>query len=153
MKGAGRNFKMRPKSLRILLINDTHGMKARQMVLEGHGHKVVLAPSVSGGLDQLTSQTFDLVVTVYRMAYSSEQQVIEKIRQHDPQILIIVLSGFVEILGLTEQSTGADAVLSKGPHEVQHLLRAIDRLSSRRTPNKPPGSGRTGLRAPKGKTG
>ena len=144
---------MGPKSLRILLINDTHGMMARRTTLERHGHKVTLAPSVQEGLDQLTSQTFDLVVTVYRMADSSGQQVIGKIRQHDPQILIVVLSGYVEVLGLTEQSTGADVVLSKGPHEVQDLLRAIDRLSRRRIPTKPPGSVRTGSRAPKGKTG
>jgi len=144
---------MRPKSLRILLINDTLGMMARRAALERHGHKVALAPSVQEGLDQLTSQTFDLVVTVYRMDNSSGQQVIEKIRQHDPQILIVVLSGYVEILGLTEQSTGADVVLSKGPHEVQNLLRAIDRLSRRRILSKPPGSVQTGSRAPKGKTG
>src|SRR5947209_426998 len=144
---------MLPKSLRILLINDTRGMMARRTALERYGHKVAVAPSVQEGLDQLTSQTFDLVVTVYRMANSSGQQVIEKIRQHDPQILIVVLSGYVEILGLTEQSTGADVVLSKGPHEVQDLLRAIDRLSRRRIPTKPPGSVRTGSRAPKGKTG
>ena len=144
---------MRPQSLRILLINDTLGMMARRTALERHGHKVALAPSVQEGLDQLTSQTFDLVVTVYRMDNSSGQQEIEKIRQHDPQILIVVLSGYVEILGLTEQSTGADVVLSKGPHEVQNLLRAIDRLSRRRIPTKPPGSVRTGSRAPKGKTG
>ena len=144
---------MHPKSLRILLIDDTRGMMARRTALERHGHKVALAPSVQEGLDQLTSQTFDLVVTVYRMANSSGQQVIEKIRQHDPQILIVVLAGYVEILGLTEQSTGADVVLSKGPHEVQNLLRAIDRLSRRRIPTKPPGSVRTGSRAPKGKTG
>ena len=144
---------MRPKSLRILLINDTRGMMARRTALERHGHKVALAPSVQEGLDQLTSQTFDLVVTVFRMDNSSGQQVLEKIRHHDPQILIVVLSGHVEILGLTEQSTGADVVLSKGPHEVQNLLRAIDRLSRRRIPSKPPGSVRTGSRAPKGKTG
>ncbi len=144
---------MRPKSLRILLINDTLGMMARRAALERHGHKVALAPSVQEGLDQLTSQTFDLVVTVYRMDNSSGQQVIEKIRQHDPQILIVVLAGYVEILGLTEQSTGADVVLSKGPLEVQGLLRAIDRLSRRRIPANPPGSVRTGSQAPKGKTG
>ena len=97
------DFMMHSKSLRIL-INDTRGMMARRTALERHGHKVTVAPSVQEGLDQLTSQTFDLVVTVYRMADSSEQQVIEKIRQHDPQILIVVLSGYVEILGLTEQS-------------------------------------------------
>ena len=143
----------RANSLRILLFNDSRGMMARQTVLEQHGHKAAVARSVQEGLDQLTSQTFDLVVTDYRMPLSSGQQLIEKIRQHDRRILIVVISGYVDTLGLTEQSTGADAVLYKGPHEVQDLLRVMDRLSRRRTPAKPPGSVRTGSRAPKGKTG
>jgi len=44
------------------------------------------------------------------------QQLIQKIRQQNPQIPIVILSGYVEILGLTEESTGADIVLAKGPH-------------------------------------
>ena len=140
------------KCLRVLLFNNRHGMMARQTVLEERGHKAVVAPGEQEGLDQLTSQTFDLVVTDYRNKVSG-QRVIEKIRQHNPRILIVVFSGHVDALGLTEQSTGADAVLSKGPHEVQDLIRVIDRLSRRRSLAKPPGLVRTGSRAQKGKTG
>lgn len=141
----------RAKCLRVLLFNDQHGMMARETVLEQHGHKAIVAPSEQEGLDQLISQTFDLVVTDYRNQ-ASGQRVIEKIRQHDPRILIVVVSGYVDTFGLTEQSTGADAVLSKGPHEVQDLLRVIDRLARRDSLAKPPGSVRTGSRAPRGKT-
>jgi CheY-like chemotaxis protein len=102
----------------------TPALTARQTVLEHHRHKVALAPSVQEGLEQLTSQTFDVVVIVAptpdspgQIATSRLAQAIEKIRQHDPQIGIVVLAGYVETLSLTEQSTGADVVLSKGPHE------------------------------------
>jgi CheY-like chemotaxis protein len=140
------------KRLRILLFNDMSGMIARRTVLEQHGYTATVAPSALEGLDQLTSETFDLVVTDYRNK-SSGQELIEKIRQHAPRILIVVLSGYVDTFGLTEQSTGADAVLSKGPDEVRHLLQVVNRLYRRRILAKPPGSVRKGPKAPRGKTG
>lgn len=131
---------MRAPSLRILLINNNrHGLVARRAVLEEHGHKVTAASGGQDGLDRFAAQPFDLVVTDYRMPEVSGQQVIRKIRQQNPQVPIVLLSGFVEPLGLTEQSTGADVVLSKGPREVQELLRAIARLARKRPVAKPPG--------------
>ncbi len=132
---------MRPLSLRILLIDDNrHGLIARRAVLEQQGHKVVIASSGRDGLEQFQSQKFDIVVTDYRMPELSGQQVIRTIRQSQPKTAIVLLSGYVDALGLTEQSTGADIVLAKGPGEVQELLRAVARLAKRRTaPSKPPG--------------
>ena len=128
---------MRPQSLRILLIDDNkHGLVARRTVLEQQGHKVTVAAGGQEGLDQFAAHPFDLVVTDYRMPEVNGQQVIRKIRQQSPQTPIVLLSGYVDSLGLTEQSTGADVVLSKGPTEVQVLLRAIERLSRRRIPVK-----------------
>ncbi len=134
---------MRTVSLRILLIDDNrHGLVARRMVLEQHGHKVTAVSRGQDGIELFQSQSFDLVVTDYRMPEVSGQQVIRKIRQHTPKMPIVLLSGYVEALGLTEQSTGADVVVSKGPGEVQELLRAVARLGKRRIPAKPPGSAR-----------
>lgn len=129
---------MRAPSLRILLIDDNrHGLVARRAVLEQLGHKVSTASGGQEGIDQFHAQPFDLVVTDYRMPEVSGQQVIRKIRQHSPKIPIILLSGYVEALGITEQSTGADVVLSKGPGEVQALLRAVARVTKRRVSAKP----------------
>jgi len=141
---------MRTVSLRILLIDDNrHGLVARRMVLEQHGHKVSAVSRGQDGIELFQSQSFDLVVTDYRMPEVSGQQVIRKIRQHTPKMPIVLLSGYVEAQGLTEQSTGADVVISKGPGEVQELLRAVARLSKRRIPVKPPGSDRVSKTASK----
>ena len=145
---------MRAQSLRILLIDDNrHGLVARRRVLEELGHKVTLALGGQEGVDRFSSEIFDLVVTDYRMPEVSGQLVIRKIRQLSPKIPIVLLSGYVESLGLDEQGTGADVVLSKGPGEVQELVRTIARLTRRRVPAKPPGSSRGPGHARKQKAG
>src|ERR1051325_4623485 len=100
---------MRTLSLRILLIDDNrHGLVARRTVLEQLGHKVVVASGGQDGIDQFQSQKFDLIVTDYRMPEVTGQQVIRKVRQTDTGVPIVMLSGYVDALGLTEQSTGAE---------------------------------------------
>ena len=64
---------------------------------------------------------------------------IQKIRRLDPQARVILLSGFVEPLGLTEQNTGADAVITKSSNEPAHLVRSVKRLVNRPL-RKPPSS-------------
>ncbi len=143
---------MRAQSLRILLIDDNrHGLVARRTVLEQQGHEVTTAANGPDGLERFQEETFDLVVTDYRMPGMTGQQVIKKIRQDRPKIPIVLLSGYVEALGLEAESTGADIVLSKGPGEVQGLLRAITRLT-RRVPKKPVGSVK-GTKSKKAKAG
>ena len=132
---------MRSPSLRILLIDDNrHGLIARRSVLEELGHAVTVTSNGEEGIDQFTSTPFDVVVTDYRMPGLTGQQVIRKLRQHSPKIPIVLLSGYVEALGLTARETGADLVLSKGPGEVQELIRAIARLTKRTARAKSPAS-------------
>ena len=137
---------MRSQSLRILLIDDNrHGLIARRSVLEELGHKVSVAPGGQDGIDQFAATPFDVVVTDYRMPGVTGQQVIRKIRQQSPRTPIVLLSGYVEALGLTARETGADVVLSKGPKEVQELVRVIARLTQKKgaARPKPPGSAPT----------
>ena len=65
---------------------------------------------------------------------------IRRVRPIDHALSIILISGFVEALGLDEKSTGADAVVNKGAHEIPNLLRAVERLLARTTPKRPPAS-------------
>ena len=133
---------MRSPSLRILLIDDNrHGLIARRSVLEELGHAVTVASNGQDGIDEFTSTPFDVVVTDYRMPGLTGQQVIRKLRQQSSKTAIVLLSGYVEAMGLTARETGADVVLSKGPGEVQELIRAITRLTKKRaTRSKPPAS-------------
>ena len=57
----------------------------------------------------------------------------------DPNARVIMLSGFVEPLGLTEQNTGANAVIAKTSNEAAHLVRSVKRLVNRGA-RKPPAS-------------
>jgi DNA-binding NarL/FixJ family response regulator len=64
-------------------------------------------------------------------------ELIQRLRAINPNVRVVLLSGFVDPLGLTEDSTGADVVLAKSSHEAQQLVRAVKRLVSSRSLRKP----------------
>jgi CheY-like chemotaxis protein len=68
------------------------------------------------------------------------RELIRMIRSQKPDAPVILLSGFVEFAGLTEQNTGADLVLEKCSSEQTSLIRAIGRLARRGLVRKPPAS-------------
>jgi CheY-like chemotaxis protein len=67
-------------------------------------------------------------------------ELIKRIRSAQTGARIILLSGFVEPLGLTEQSTGADVVIVKSAGEVGQLTRSVKRLLSQPPARKPASS-------------
>jgi CheY-like chemotaxis protein len=122
----------------ILMVDDNeHGLVARKTVLKQNGYEVVTATSAEAGLDLFDRQHFDLVVTDYRMGYMDGIAFIGYLRQRSPATPVILLSGFVEPLGLDERSTGADAVMAKCSTEATTLVRTVARLLGRRTMRKP----------------
>jgi CheY-like chemotaxis protein len=124
----------------ILLVDDNRdGLLVRRSLLEEIGCCVQIALNGEEGLKLFQSGKFDVVVTDYRMPRMNGGELIQRIRALEPDARIILLSGFVEPLGLTEQNTGADAVLTKTANEPAQLLRTVKRLVNR-TVRKPPGS-------------
>src|SRR5215472_1276568 len=119
----------------ILLVDDNnHGLIARKAVLEELGYKICTAKTGEEALELYASRKFDLVVTDYKMPKMNGIELIQKIRKSDSNARIIMLSGFVEPLGLNEKSTGADVVITKSSGEVGNLLRSVSRLLTRRAP-------------------
>jgi CheY-like chemotaxis protein len=132
----------------ILLVDDNpHGLLARKVLLQELGYSIETADSCEQALDLVSKHRFDLVVTDYRMPNMNGTELIERIRSSEPATLFIVLSGFVEPLGLTEESTGADAVIPKSAGEVGHLVRSLKRLLPRRSIRKPAAAERPVRRA------
>jgi CheY-like chemotaxis protein len=122
----------------ILMIDDNvHGLIARKNVLKQEGFVSVTATSAEEALELLPTHHFDLVVTDYRMGGMDGITFISQLRKQCPDTPVIMLSGFVEALGLDERSTGADAVLSKSANEATSLVRTVSRLLTRRTQRKP----------------
>jgi CheY-like chemotaxis protein len=127
-------------SPKILLVDDNrNGLIVRKALLEEVGCAVSTACSGDEALGLCLAESFDLVVTDFRMPRMNGKELIERLRADNPNLRVILLSGFVEPLGLTEATTGADLVLSKSSQEAAQLLRSVKRLLSKPV-RKPPQS-------------
>lgn len=131
---------------KILLVDDNrHGLLARRAILEELGYQLTVCSDPSEALQTFSAAPLDLVITDYRMPQMTGVELIAKLREVNAAVPVILISGFVDTLGLTEESTGADAVIQKSANEVPQLLRAVARVLRRKnSPKKPAGSaGRT----------
>jgi len=117
--------------LRLLLIDDnSRGLLARKVVLEEQGYSVTTCTSPQDALDKFGAEVFDIVVTDYRMPDIDGIQLVSKFRAIRP-VPIVLMSCMVEVLGLNESNTGADAVVAKNVHEISNMIRAVDRLAAK----------------------
>jgi CheY-like chemotaxis protein len=133
---------------RILLVDDNaNGLKARKMVLEELGYGIVTASNGHDALERFTRQKFDLVVTDYKMPRMDGLELIVNLRKLEPELPIVLISGFVDSMGLNEENTQADAVIQKSANEVSHLSRAVARLLRQKSARKPSGAAPPPLKA------
>jgi CheY-like chemotaxis protein len=141
-------------SLEILLIDhNRQGLMARKSILEEQGYSITTASSGEEGLQQFSGGKFDLVVTDYKMPRMNGAQVIAQIKSERPGVPVVLISGMVDALGLTEQNTGADVVVAKSSNEIAHLVRAVNRLLRVKAPKKPVRSQLQGVTRSKSKSG
>jgi CheY-like chemotaxis protein len=116
---------------RVLLVDDNRdGLVVRTLLLQEAGFQVQAVACANEAVDLFSSTRFDVVVTDYRMPGMNGAELIQRLRAHGANTRFIVLSGFVEPLGLTEANTGADAVIAKSANEGAHLVRWVKRLAS-----------------------
>ena len=125
----------------ILLVDDNKlGLTARKCVLEELGHRIATAANGADALEQFTNAKFDLVVTDYKMPRMDGLEFIVRLRKIAPECPVILISGFVDSLGLSEENTGADVVIQKSANEVSHMVRSVARLLRKKPVKKPAGS-------------
>jgi CheY-like chemotaxis protein len=131
---------------KILLVDDNRdGLVVRSLLLEEAGFQVQAVACAGEALDLFSSTRFDVVVTDYRMPGMNGAELIQRLRACNTNTRFIVLSGFVEPLGLTEANTGADVVIAKSANEGAHLVRWVKRLAS--TPCRKPMTTQNAARA------
>jgi CheY-like chemotaxis protein len=127
----------------VLLVDDSRdGLLVRRALLEEQGFRVDVANSGEEGLKLFEQRPFDVVVTDYRMTGMTGVDLIGLIHAAKPGARIVLLSSGVEALGLTQENTGADAVIAKNSNEVGHLIRWVKRLANRQSVRKPAASQR-----------
>ncbi len=128
---------------RILLVDDNHyGNVARKTVLEEQGFLVESVLSGEDALARYVEQHFDVVVTDLKMKKMNGLELIAQLRLLPARPCLILLSGWAVCLGLTEESSGADAVLPKSNHEQEQLIRTVRQLLARRIRREPAAPGK-----------
>ena len=137
-------FRASSRSLILMVDDNRDGILARRSVLEELGYEVISACCGADALKLTQDHDFDLVVTDYKMTPMDGLELIKNLRELEFNQPIILLSGFVENLGLRPESTGADAVVQKSANEVANLLRHTKRLlNPPRKPNSATGTTRS----------
>ena len=115
--------------------DNTMGLQARKSVLEELGYRVTTAGSAEDALETLTAgHTFDIVITDFKLPAKNGGDLIKEILARKLPVFTVLLSGFVEAMGLNEANTGADVVLQKSSHELTHLVRSVKSLVKKRKP-------------------
>src|SRR5262249_30316568 len=118
-----------PPGGRILLVDDNaNGLSARKCVLEELGYRIITASNAADAIEEFGKHKFDLVVTDFKMPRMNGVELIARLREESPGVPIILLSGYVDALGMNEKDSGADVVIQKSANEVSHLVRSVARL-------------------------
>ena len=135
---------------RILIVDDNDlGLVARKSVLAEFGHEIVTTSLPHHALEMCSTQKFDLIVTDYKMPKMNGIEFIRQLRLVNKTVPVILLSGFTNTLGLSEENTGASAVIQKSANEVAHLIRSVNQLLAK--PVKKPARSQGGRAAQKTK--
>lgn len=128
-------------NLKILLVDDVpQGTVARKSVLRSLGYQVETAESGQQALHLLEADSFDLMVTDYKMPNMDGLELIHCVRESYPSMRIILLSALAEMLGFTEEFSGADAVIAKSGNELNDIIRTIKKLLAKKPVRKPAAS-------------
>jgi len=97
----------------ILCIDDHHqGVRARKLILEAAGYRVLAASSGTIGLRLLRRHRVHFVVLDYRMPDMDGEAVAHEIRRIDPRIPVIMLSGQINLPH--KVLSAVDVFVSKG---------------------------------------
>lgn len=124
----------------ILMVDDNRmGLTARKAVFEELEYRVTIVSTPEDALARARQSTFDLIITDYKMGSMTGVDLIKALRENQITTPVILLSGFVDALGLDETNTGADMVIQKSSNEVGHLVRGVKSLLKKAAaPRKPP---------------
>jgi len=121
------------KQLDILIAED--GRSQREMLrdfLEDGGHTVSEAENGKTALDMATNRYFDLILLDVKMPEMDGMEVLEKVKQINPEIDVIIMTAYGTIdTAVKAIKTGAADFITK-PIELEELLLQISRLSERR---------------------
>ena len=114
---------------RILLVDDEEDLRETLADLLGHvGYRVTTADSGASAVAAARTHGFDLLLTDLRMPGMDGAETLTAIKQIDPAIRVIVVTGYSsEEVAADCRRRGADEIVPK-PFDIQELLRVMARV-------------------------
>ncbi|MBK9715790.1 MAG: response regulator [Kouleothrix sp.] len=118
-------------ALRILVVDDDEAVREVLVrILRRSGHQVALATSGAQALRQFSPRSYDLIFTDLSLSSIDGPTLVREIRARDPQIAVVVVTGW----GLPDEAQraalGAAAVIVK-PFNIAEIDRVIGELARR----------------------
>src|SRR5215471_9439710 len=116
------------KRSRILLVDDEPIVgESISSMLTFLGYEVELAGSAQKALNVFKKNRFDLVITDYTLPGMKGDALGEAIKKLEPELPVLLVSGFVEHFPENRGLNGVDLVIAK-PFELGELKRAVSEL-------------------------
>ena len=118
-----------PQSRRLVLCVDDEavGLQVRRMILERSGYSVLTAHDGPTGLKVFAENPVEAVVLDYSMPGMDGGQVAAQMREHKPQVPILLLSAYMTLPA--DLSALVDIAMTKG-EGAPTLLKKLDSLFS-----------------------
>jgi len=118
---------------RILVIDDEESMRVGCVqTLTGEGYKAESAENGIVGLEMARKKSFDVVILDLRMPGMDGMEVLAKLKEYDPSVVVVVITGYASIESAVEaMRRGAYDFLPK-PFTPEALLAIIERAADKK---------------------
>jgi len=117
----------------ILVIDDEESMRdSCRQALARDGNRVKVAEDGAGGLSMLQAESFDLVILDLKMPGLSGMEVLKKIQKDDPEIMVIVITGYATVESAVEAMKGGAYDFIPKPFTPGSLRAIVKRALDRR---------------------
>ncbi len=119
------------RAMRILVIDDEEFIRiVLEETLRREGCEVTLASGGKDGLDKLAQTSFDCVITDLRMPGVEGREVLRWVRDHQPDVDVIMLTGHGEVQGAVEamRAGASDFLVKDTPFDGSQVSAALERL-------------------------
>ncbi len=117
-----------PSKAKILVIDDEKiVLKSCDRILSAEGYEVQTVLTGSTGLQKLQEESFDIVLTDLMMPEISGMEILERIMESYPDIIIIMITGYSTVQTAVEaMKLGAYDYIPK-PFTPEELIEAVDK--------------------------
>src|SRR5579875_366101 len=113
---------------RILIVDDEKNIRTHLATFfEGSGHRVAAAETGAQAIKLIDAESFDLVLTDFRMAEMNGLELLRRIKQQSPDTVVILMTAFATIdNAVAAMKAGAYDYLTK-PFSLNEIEQVVER--------------------------